>query len=123
VTREQIASMIESIGLPYAYDHFEETEAPGNPPFICFFYPSHDDFIADDTNYQSIIRLVIELYTDNIDFTLESRVESALTGAGLPYTSEREWIESERMYQTTYNTEVTLQPSPEPGPGDSGTNN
>ena len=51
----------------------------------------------------------MELYTDEPDFTLEAAVESALTGAGLVYTrSGPEYIQNERMYQTTYETSVVL---------------
>lgn len=101
--------MIEGIGLPFAYDHFgdQDGEHPQGPPFICFLY-DRDDFIADGVNYQPIAALAIELYTDNVDFDLEARVEAALTAAGLPFSMDRAYIRGERMYLTTYNTEVLL---------------
>jgi len=111
VTREQIASMIESIGVPYAFDHFGEKdgEHPQGPPFICFLYTDRDDFHADGVNYVHIVQLSIELYTDEPDFELEAAVEAALTAAELTFErSEQVFIDSERMYQTTYNTEVLL---------------
>lgn len=119
MTRAEIATMIAGIGKPNAYDHFEK---PQEPPYICFLYPNSDDFMADDCNYASITPLVIELYTDNVDFTLEAAVENALATAGLPYVRSREWIDSERMYQTTYETEVLLTPDP-PTPTEAGTDN
>lgn len=100
--------MIAGIGLPYAYDHFSEEEAPEAPPFICFLYPDRVDFIADNINYQPITRLVIELYSDNVDFDHEAEIEAALTSAELPFTCSREWLEDEKMYMTTYDTEVSL---------------
>ena len=112
MTRAEIAAMIAGIGLPNAYDHFTDNEKPSGPPFICFLYGDSDDFMADDGNYASITPLVIELYTDNVDFTLEAAVETALATAGLPYVRSREWIDSERMYLTTYETEVLLTPDP-----------
>ena len=108
MTRQQVATMIASVGLPYAYDHFEETENPGHPPFICFLYPDSAGFYADNVNYAPVERLVIELYTDNIDFALEESIQNALNDAELAYSYSREWIEDERMYQTTYNTEVLI---------------
>ena len=48
MTTKQVAAMIAGVGLPYAYDHFEPEEAPGNPPYICFFYGQTDDLYADD---------------------------------------------------------------------------
>lgn len=103
--------MIAGVGLPYAYDHFEDKKGkhPQGPPFICFLYPNDDDFKADDCNYARITALVIELYADNVAFDLEESVEAALTAAGLPFSKAGpSWISSERMYQTTYNTEVLL---------------
>lgn len=108
MTRKAIATMIAGVGLPYAYDHFEETEAPGAPPFICFLYPDSAGFHADNVNYAPVERLVIELYTDTIDFAKEEAVLAALNSAGLSCSYSREWIESERMYQTTFTTEVLI---------------
>lgn len=108
MTRQEIAQLIAGIGLPYAYDHFEAEESPGTPPFICFLYPDSGGLFADNTNYQPIERLVIELYTDAVDFELEASVLAALNSAGLACTYSREWIEDERMYLTTFDTEVLI---------------
>lgn len=108
MTRQEIAQMIAGIGLPYAYDHFTAAEAPGHPPFICFLYPSRNDFVADNINYAAITELVIELYTDNVEFDLEDRVEAALTAVELPYRKEQSYLEDESMYLTTYTTEVYI---------------
>lgn len=110
MTTAQIAAMIGDIGLPCAYNQFKDRpgQHPEGPPFICFFYPSRDDFEADDINYARITELVIELYSDNVDFALEARVEAALDAAELPYAMERRTIEAERMHQTIYTTEVYL---------------
>lgn len=107
MTRTEIAIMIAGIGLPYAYDHFSKDDAQ-SPPFICFLYPNSDDFLADNINYARITALVIELYTDEVDFDLEAAVESTLIAAELPYTKVQTYIDSEKMYQTSYNTEVLL---------------
>lgn len=103
--------MIAGIGLPYAYNHFAKTD-PHDPPYICFLYPYSDDFVADNTNYQRVTQLVIELYSDEVDFALEGQVETVLNAAELPYRKDTEWIESERMYQTSFTTEVPLTDEP-----------
>lgn len=100
--------MIASVGLPYAYDHFEEDDSPGQPPFICFTYPSSDNFFADDSVYQKIKQLSIELYTDAKEPTLEKRVEDALDAAGLPYNSSEMYISAEKMYMVTWDTSIVL---------------
>lgn len=111
MTHEEIATMIAGIGLPNAYDHFEKEEAV-DPPFICFLYPGRSDFYADGTNYMKITDLRIELYTDNEDFEYEEAVESALESAEIVYSKlGPSYINTERMYVTTYEMSVRLDPS------------
>ena len=101
--------MIAGVGIPYAYYQFKKKDAPGGPPFILFLYPERADFLADDTNYRQITTLRVELYTDEPDFALEDSVETALAGAGLVFTKDGpDYIQSERMYMTTYETSVVL---------------
>ena len=101
--------MVASVGGPYAYYQFDEGTAK-EPPFICFFYPGSDDMIADNTNYQAIRPLTIELYTENKDFALEATVETILNENGIPFTRNEVFIDTERMYQITYFSEVVITP-------------
>lgn len=126
MTHDDIASMLAGIGLPYAYDQFRKEEAPAGPPFICFLYENSDDFLADDSNYQRITRLTVELYVDAPDWAKEAAVETALSGSGLVYSKDGpRYIDGERMYQTTWETEVVLtEPPPTPpAPSDDGQDN
>ena len=107
MTYKEIAQLIDGIGYPYAYYQFEQ-ETAKEPPFICFFYPGRDDMLADDSNYAQITELTIELYTDNKDFAAEAAVESALEAAEIVYEKDETYIDSERMYMITYNTEVLI---------------
>lgn len=107
MTLQDVKSMIESIGIPYAYYQFpEDTEQ--KTPFICFWYPANDDLIADNINYQKINQLVVELYTDEPDFDLETTVETVLNNHDLAYVKNAAFIDSERMWQISYTTEVVL---------------
>lgn len=107
MTHTEVATMIASIGLPYAYYEFpDDTEQ--EPPFVVFYYPQSDDLYADNQNYVGITQLNIELYTDEKDFDLESTVESVLTGSGLTYTKMETRIDKERMWQILYQTEVII---------------
>lgn len=107
MTLQGVNQFIESLGIPCSYYQFtEDTAVP--PPFICWYYPNSEDFLADDTNYQKINALTIELYTDFRDFALESSIESALTEAGFVFSWDETFIESEKMHLTTYYTEVII---------------
>jgi len=106
MTYQQIAQMIESIGLPFAYYQFpDDTELA--PPFICFLY-DYDYTYADDSNYAQSVVLIIELYTDTKDVRLEFDVETMLKNYGLSWSKDSVYIDSERMWQTTYRTEVFI---------------
>lgn len=107
MTYQEVAQMVEGIGFPYAYDHFDEGNA-ADPPFICFFFEGSEDFAADNTNYQKIRPLTVELYTDNKDFSLEETVEAALNSAGLVFSRYETYIDSERMYEVSYETQVII---------------
>lgn len=111
MTYKDVAEMVDGIGLPFAYDHFPEDDpaqpAPP-PPFICFYFDGSDDLAADDLNYQRIRPLTLELYTDNKDFSLEETVEAALNSAGLVFSREETYIDSERMYMVTFLAEVII---------------
>lgn len=107
MTHKEIAQMIASVGLPYAYYQFPEN-TPQTPPFICFFYSSTDDVFADDTNYQRIVQLNIELYTSVKDFSLEASLEGILAQNGLTYYKEENHIDSEKLYQIAYEMEVMI---------------
>ena len=50
---DELISILNEIGLPYAYDHFAEGESP-NPPFICYLLPGSDNFAADGMVYYKI---------------------------------------------------------------------
>ena len=97
--------------IPVAYYAFPEDD-PNNPapspPFIVYYYPGSNDLEADNTNYQMIRPLTVELYTDNKDFTVERQVETALKNAGFVYTRDETYIESEKLYLVSYETEVVI---------------
>ena len=107
MTYQEIASMVESIGLPYAYYQFPEGTGQA-PPFIVFFYSQTDDVYADEQNYVRKPVLNIELYTSEKDFVLEAQVEGIISGKGLTYYKEENFIASENMWQIAYEMEVII---------------
>lgn len=107
MTYKEVNSMIASIGLPYAYYQFNKKTAQA-PPFICFFYANSNDFAADNTNYQRIERLVVELYTDEKDFSIEKTIEDTLNAHELVFTREETPLDDERMYEVIFETDVII---------------
>ena len=108
MTPQQINTMIESVGIPYAYYQFAD-DTGQQPPFICFFYGDSADLAADNTNYARIEPLYIELYTDEKDFALEKQIETLLNANELVFRKEQTYLDSELMNETIYTTEVILE--------------
>lgn len=107
MTYQEVKQMVASIGIPFAYYQFPEgTDQPC--PFICFYFTGSNDLAADDTNYQRIRPLAIELYTDNKDFALENTIETVLTQNGFVYIKNETYIDGEKMYQITFSTQVII---------------
>ena len=111
MTYTEISTMLNNTGIPYAYYQFPNNTEQACP-FICFYFTRSNDLGADDTNYQKIRQLAIELYTDNKDFATEETVESALNASGLFYVREENYIDMERMYMVTYLTQVVITDEP-----------
>ena len=107
MTTSEVAQMVAEVGVPYAYYQFtNDTAQPC--PFICLYFTDSDDMSADNTNYAKVRRLIIELYTDNKDFDMEDATETVLNSHGLFYSKTEVYIDTERMYEVIYESEVIL---------------
>ena len=102
---DKIISILNEIGLPYAYDHFAEGESP-NPPFICYLLPGSGNFAADGRVYYKIDDVHIELYTDYKNTELELKVEEVLDRYNIFYDKSEVWIDSEKLYEVMYQSEM-----------------
>ena len=102
---EKIAHLLDQTGLPFAYHHFSEGESP-DPPFLVYLTPGSHNFSADGMVYYRVDQLDIELYTDEKSPVTEERVEEILRQHHIFYNKSEVWIESERLYEVFYETEV-----------------
>ena len=102
---EKLLSVLESIGIPYAYDHFAEGESP-EPPFLCYLLPGSSNFSADGKVYHRISEVRLEMYTDFKDLASEQKVEDALDAAGIFYNKTETWIDSEKLYEVLYSFDM-----------------
>lgn len=107
MTEREVFQMIESIGFPTAYHHFEEGQEP-EKPYLVYLYPGTNNFAADGTVYQGINRLDIELYTERKELESEKRVEAVLKEHGFFYEKTETYLESEKMYEVLYEMEVLI---------------
>ena len=102
---EKLLSVLDSIGIPYAYDHFAEGESP-DPPFLCYLLPGSSNFSADGKVYHRVSEVRLELYTDCKDLAAEQKVEDVLDAAGIFYNKSETWIGSEKLYEVLYSFDM-----------------
>lgn len=107
MTTAEVATMVASIGLPYAYYEFPD-DTQREPPFVCFFFTDNNDMMADNQNYTDTRTLVIELYTRQKDFTTESTIRGILNSNELPFSQESDFLTDEHLYITIFTTEVIV---------------
>ena len=107
MTYKEVASMVESFGLPYAYYQFPEGTAQPTP-FVVFFFKNSTDLYAENSNYKHKEVLNIELYTSEKDFDIEGVIEEFINDHGLTYYKEENYLNSEMMWQTAYEMEVII---------------
>ena len=104
-SKTEVAEIIEGIGLPFRYSHFSQTP---EPPYLVYYYPSENDVFADDSNYVNKRQMFVELFTQIKDEDTEADVESALKSAGFTWYKQTDFLNDEKLYQTTYEMEVLI---------------
>lgn len=103
VTLENLCEILKTTGLPVAYLVFK---TPQKPPYICYFVTNSNNKSADNVVWQKINHVQIELYTARKDREAEQKLEDALTSEGIFFESAETYIDSEKIYQKIYETEV-----------------
>lgn len=107
MTFQQVADLAAAVGIPSAYYQFND-DTQQAPPFLCFIFAQSGDAYADDSNYQKIERVQFELYTEQKDFALEAQVEKVLADAGITWSRDEGFLDSERMHMTTYQFDAVI---------------
>ena len=105
MTKKEVADMIASIGYPWRYSHFTKTPTP---PYVVYYYPGENDVYADCNNYVNKRQLHVELFTKSKDDTAEAKVEAALRTAGITWYKQTDFLNDEKLYQTTFESEVII---------------
>ena len=101
----ELVQILRATGYPVAFSHFRE---PTPLPYITYFTPTTNNFVADDEVYTSVQNFDVELYTDTKNPQAEKKIESVLKANGLPFDAYDVWIEDEEMLKRTYEIGVIL---------------
>ncbi|PEP89769.1 hypothetical protein CN585_28430 [Bacillus toyonensis] len=73
---------------------------------MCFLVDGSANVMADNKVYHKIMDLNIELYTTKKDLVAEAKLEKMLDEYEIPYDSYETFIESEELFQKTYETRL-----------------
>lgn len=105
MTKKEIADLVASFGFSWQYSHFSNVPTL---PYVVYYYPSENDIHADNSNYVNRRQLYIELFTKTKDETSESTIETKLKEAGLTWYKQTDFLNDEKLFQTTYELEVII---------------
>lgn len=107
-TLDELCSVIDSIGLPWANTAFErEEKAEVFPPYIVLTRQTGQTFGADDATWCAVAEYDIELYTERRDYGLERTVTDALDNAGIYFSDGGVWpIPSEGLIEAVVTVTV-----------------
>ena len=98
-----LSDPVTGIGIPCAYSHFRDEDAPAAPPYLVYIGSGQTNFEADDTYYHGRNRYQLEYYFIEKDEDKEADIEALLLGNGFLYEkSEDVYIESEGVFVIYY---------------------
>lgn len=100
---KDVYTMLKTLKIPVAYDHFDSDKGV-TPPFIIYREIDIDTFKADGISYFRDYNYEIELITDKKDPQLQEDLEILLTNNNIPYDLKNElWDNSEKIYRNIYD--------------------
>ena len=108
MTLKNLKDALESItgfDKKVAYRAFPVGKAPALP-FICYLATETDNFDADNTVYQVMQNVDVELYTAKKSEATEALIEAKFAELNIVWNKYEEWIDTQEFYQITYS--ITL---------------
>lgn len=105
-TRTDVAKAVKSLGIPARYGYFEGDQAAvTSMPYVTYRMKLDSPDYAEDARYHVTERYDVELDESSKDFALESKLESALESARIPYT-KYEYQQTDGWLSVIYETSV-----------------
>jgi hypothetical protein len=105
MTQQELYQALQTLGLPVAYSHFPEDEAP-QPPYLVYLHAYSGDVMADNQNYVERSNWQVELYSESKDLVSEKKVQDLLKYLRLPYRKTETYLTSEKMRQVVYEVQL-----------------
>lgn len=104
-TLQELYTQLKTLQLPVQYYMFQEGQAP-NLPYIIYYNPSEQHENADNSTLHVSKDVIIEVYSEFKDLSLEDKLKELLNKNKLTYTFQETYLKEERMYMLAY--QITL---------------
>ena len=107
MTFEDFTEMLESVGVPMAYNDFDSGEfTPDATPYIAYLITGNNSFYADGVAYYTTTAYMATLYEDKVLSDTEKTLENAFTANNVTFAKAYDWQAEEKYYKITYTMEV-----------------
>lgn len=104
-TLQELYTQLKTLQLPVQYYMFQEGQAP-NLPYIIYYNPSEQHENADNATLHISKDVIIEVYSEFKDLSLEDKLKQLFNKNKLTYTFQETYLKEERMYMLAY--QITL---------------
>lgn len=105
MTLQELYIELKKLQLPVQYYMFQEGQAP-RLPYIIYFNPSEQHANADNLTHIVAKDVIIEVYSEFKDLSLEDKLKELFNRNKLTYTFQETYLKEERMYMVAY--QITL---------------
>lgn len=100
-TLQELYTQLKTLQLPVQYYMFQEGQAP-NLPYIIYYNPSEQHENADNATLHISKDVIIEVYSEFKDLSLEEKLKELFNKNKLTYTFQETYLKDERMYMVAY---------------------
>lgn len=108
MTQKELYTMLTSTGLEVAYGHFADDENVALP-FITYSFDTTANMSADNSVYQHIQHVQVDLFSAEQDRALEKRLEDVFSNNEIIWASTDTNEEDELVYRITYDFMIYLE--------------
>lgn len=104
MTLAELKTILDATKLQVSYSTVPIEEA--EKPYVVYWQRGDVNFAADGIAYYSRKLVSVALYSEHRDLASEGLIETELSKAGIYYTKTTDFLDSERIFETTYEIEV-----------------
>jgi len=110
-TAEQLYAMLQTVpgltgGVTYRLWKKQPGEDAPKMPFVSFYSPFERSLKADNIVYYSVPHYQAELYSSQTVPNIEAALEAKLTGAGIVWSKNKEYLDDQQCWCVIYEFEV-----------------